>query len=500
MNLSENIKKIRKENNLSQEQLAEKLGVSRQSVSKWESGQAYPEMDKVLQICELFNLNMDELMKSDLKEVRETKQSKANVNKFIDDFLGFITKTVDMFSSMKFKSKIKCFVEQVIIALILFLLFFIGGSFGSVLFSRIFSFINNNFYWILLNIFEAIYLIIATILFVVIFLHIFKVRYLDYYIFLKEDKEETINTESKNEKREDEKEHIELSKKQEKIVIRDPKHSGYKFLNGLLTCALFFIKIIVFFIGLCFIFSLLVLGIASVLPFVIIKARFFFWGSLICILACIIINLVILKLIYNFLISKKTKKSIMGIIFALSVIFLGIGSGILAIGLTNLSYVEKLDSDEIIKTTIELEMTEDLVLDLIYYNNNVEYIESKNENILIEIYHSKYIDVDTYSYNYNYIGMTSYLNDYRVFDIIKAYVKDLNNYEIKDRKHTITKVYGTKENLEKLKENLKVQNDLEMYYQNEIASFKEYYEEIINRYEEQIKNLNEYIARLEYEA
>ena len=49
--LSENLKRIRKDNNLSQEQLAEKLGVSRQSVSKWENGEAYPEMDKVLQLC-----------------------------------------------------------------------------------------------------------------------------------------------------------------------------------------------------------------------------------------------------------------------------------------------------------------------------------------------------------------------------------------------------------------------------------------------------------------
>ena len=58
MNLSDNLKKIRKEHNLSQEQLAEKLGVSRQSVSKWESGTAYPEMEKMLQLCQLFNLNI----------------------------------------------------------------------------------------------------------------------------------------------------------------------------------------------------------------------------------------------------------------------------------------------------------------------------------------------------------------------------------------------------------------------------------------------------------
>ena len=87
MNLADNLKKIRKDNNLSQEQLAEKLGVSRQSVSKWESGLAYPEMDKVIQICKMFNLNMDELLNKDISEVKETKESKSRVNKFIDDFL-----------------------------------------------------------------------------------------------------------------------------------------------------------------------------------------------------------------------------------------------------------------------------------------------------------------------------------------------------------------------------------------------------------------------------
>ena len=68
---SENLKKIRKEHNLSQEDLAEKLGVSRQSVSKWESNQAYPEMDKMIQICKMFNLNIDELLNHDINESKD---------------------------------------------------------------------------------------------------------------------------------------------------------------------------------------------------------------------------------------------------------------------------------------------------------------------------------------------------------------------------------------------------------------------------------------------
>lgn len=103
MKLPENLKRIRKENNLSQEQLAEKLGVSRQAVSKWESGQSYPEMDKVLNICKLFNYNIDELLNENVKEVREETQSKKNLDKFVKDFFNYITKTADMFASMKFK-------------------------------------------------------------------------------------------------------------------------------------------------------------------------------------------------------------------------------------------------------------------------------------------------------------------------------------------------------------------------------------------------------------
>ena len=122
MNLADNLKKIRKDNNLSQEQLAEKLNVSRQSVSKWESGQSYPEMDKVIQICNLFNLNINELINENISEVNEVKESQNRTNKYISSFFDYITKVVDMFSSMKFGQIIKCLFEQCIVFLILFII------------------------------------------------------------------------------------------------------------------------------------------------------------------------------------------------------------------------------------------------------------------------------------------------------------------------------------------------------------------------------------------
>ena len=62
MTIGEKITKLRTAANISQEQLAEKMDVSRQSVSKWEMDQALPQIDKVLQLCELFDISTDELL------------------------------------------------------------------------------------------------------------------------------------------------------------------------------------------------------------------------------------------------------------------------------------------------------------------------------------------------------------------------------------------------------------------------------------------------------
>lgn len=62
MKLGENIYTYRRENGLSQEELAERLEVSRQSVSKWETDTAVPELDKLLRMCEIFDISLDELV------------------------------------------------------------------------------------------------------------------------------------------------------------------------------------------------------------------------------------------------------------------------------------------------------------------------------------------------------------------------------------------------------------------------------------------------------
>lgn len=63
MNLSEKIFELRKANSMSQEQLAEKLNVSRQSISKWESGDSSPEIERLVELSNVFNVTTDYLLK-----------------------------------------------------------------------------------------------------------------------------------------------------------------------------------------------------------------------------------------------------------------------------------------------------------------------------------------------------------------------------------------------------------------------------------------------------
>lgn len=100
MTLGEKIYVLRKNNGLSQEQLAEILNVSRQSISKWEGNVTYPEPDKLISLSDYFQVSLDYLMKADITEERfkeedapecvtevvgaEMKQSEMQSGKLID--------------------------------------------------------------------------------------------------------------------------------------------------------------------------------------------------------------------------------------------------------------------------------------------------------------------------------------------------------------------------------------------------------------------------------
>ncbi|KAB2332619.1 helix-turn-helix domain-containing protein [Bacillus mesophilum] len=94
MVFGEKLKMERKNKGWSQEELAEKLFVSRQSVSKWENGQNYPSIEIIIRLSDLFEISIDELLRSDEelteKVIKDSKQLAHPKLKFLFDVVFLI--------------------------------------------------------------------------------------------------------------------------------------------------------------------------------------------------------------------------------------------------------------------------------------------------------------------------------------------------------------------------------------------------------------------------
>lgn len=460
MNFANNIKAIRKENNLSQEQLAEKLGVSRQSVSKWESSQSYPEMDKILLICKLFDCDIGELMNDNIKEVNETKQQKTKVNKAIEDFFDYITRFVEMFMAMTFKQKIKCIFEQIFNAGVLTLICLLGWAiFGSIL-DGIFGFMEASWYSGIMSIFQSIYIIVAVVLAITILLHIFKIRYLDYYEIIKpeiktdeEDDEEPIenkNVESQDNEQNEPKRKSLFSRKREKIIIRDPKHSSSKFLVSIMKAIVVFFKIFLGLIGICVAIGFVCLTALLITTFLFAKTGLLFIGGFSIIAALLAINYVVLRSIYNFLTSRKSRKNITAWILIISLAVSGVGVGFTLVGTTRFDIV---DTHETTKTEFIVPMQDKLAV--ASGHCPVKYVETDSNEIKIEVTHSKYSKIKLESYND--IVEVWVDDDIKAFERLRAIIKTINNKQINsylfDNPIDDVILYSSKANIERIKAN-----------------------------------------------
>lgn len=499
MKFSENLKRIRKENNLSQEQLAEKVGVSRQAVSKWESGAAYPEMDKVLLICKIFNYNIDELLNENVKEVDETKQSKINLNKYIEDFFGFVTKTAQLFTSMKFWQIVKCLLEQCVIASILVtIVLILDGILSNILYG-LFGTIFHTYYGTIHNIIESIYLIFALIVGITIILHIFKIRYLDYYEIVNENKE----SEGKQEENTETNDAFQkkLTYKREKVIIRDSNHSGSKFLEGCAKLIVFGIKFFVACIALGFCCSFVMFATLLVVCFMFIKAGLVFWGSFLGVIAALVINFAILEVLYNFIVSKKNNKTRISIMLVAGLLIGGMSIGMILIGATKFDYIEDYDGNE---DTYNVPMTENLCID--YWNNGIEYEETDSSDVKIIVKHSKFTRTEIHNEN-EVIDIYSYQDETKIMEQLRKTIEDINNKQIKGYANPKVYVYASKENIEKIKQNIQIkrqqmeeENDRWIEVQDEIDRLESQIEEkdiLIENQKDELEQKNDEIVSLQ---
>jgi len=79
MRFEEKIVELRKQKGLSQEELAEQLGVSRQAVSRWELGQTLPDIPNLLQLCELFGVSVDYLVRDEELTIAKSEQNTKTI-------------------------------------------------------------------------------------------------------------------------------------------------------------------------------------------------------------------------------------------------------------------------------------------------------------------------------------------------------------------------------------------------------------------------------------
>lgn len=86
MKFGENLYRLRKAAAMSQEKLAEKMDVTRQSVSKWENGESYPEMEKIMKLCNIFHCKINDLVHEDMIDIDSLDEDiKMSVVKFKEE-------------------------------------------------------------------------------------------------------------------------------------------------------------------------------------------------------------------------------------------------------------------------------------------------------------------------------------------------------------------------------------------------------------------------------
>ena len=122
MSIAERILTLRKSKGMSQEQLAEAVGVSRQAVSKWESEQASPDPEKIIAMSEIFGVTTDYLLKGIEPEKEEAKTEEKAEEKKTEDTHMTVGDVLDQkILTEKNKEKSKKLLKYVLIALGVFL-------------------------------------------------------------------------------------------------------------------------------------------------------------------------------------------------------------------------------------------------------------------------------------------------------------------------------------------------------------------------------------------
>ena len=381
MNFASNLQKLRKRENMSQEALAEKLDVTRQSVSKWESGASYPEMDKLISICKIFNVDMDTLVNGDvLDEKKQDKETTINTKDILDKFNTLMKKIVCLFESMSFKE----IIEFLVTVFLLIIIILIGTIPKDIIENLIGDGLLYDIAYVgpaLNTIFTFIIDILYSVFAIVLFIYVLKIKYLD-RIKIKEDVNKEIVVKEKEKKVEE----------VEKVIIKD--NTGSNSLTRLLAKIIiyiikFFVVLFLFAPLICIVVLAVMLGfevlfVIKGLPLI---------GILLWTIAGIIISALCFEVPLNFVINHKNNYKRVMITLLISLVIIIIGSIIFASHFFSITYVNELPKDVKTKEIREtLPMANDFKT-IGYYYNDIEYVvdDSLTDEIEVDVTYYDYL-------------------------------------------------------------------------------------------------------------
>lgn len=423
MKFKDKLPKLRKSNNITQEQLADILGVSRQAVSKWESGLSIPDMEKIIEMCKIFNCQIEDLLDDGVTSNQNIERNKT-FKEYFNSTLQFITKSYKMVCSMKFLEKLKCLIEMCSIIGIQILIYLIIGLILNDLVGNVINFLPWIIYDFFRDVFIFIYVTITFIIGSIITIHLFKIRYLNYFVIIQDKFEKTTKEEKEI-----------LDKPKETIIIRDKKTNS-SILKKVFNIFLNFCSIL---ISIPLLLTLIVLTFLTICALIYIKDGLIFFGTFLACLGILLINYIILEFLYCYVFNLIKNYKRIFIIFISSLVFIGIGTALIFTSYltfirveNNLTYKEEtytLDLDK--NKTLNIN---DLKKENIIIDNSIENLEITVEYLgykpTIEIHNDYYYCENEFCYE----NASNYLYIYSEEDIIfyiNLVIKDFKNKNIR---------------------------------------------------------------------
>ena len=422
MFFASNLQKLRKRENMSQEALAEKLDVTRQSVSKWESGASYPEMDKLISICKIFNVDMDTLVNGDVDIDSPDKEATINTKDILDKFNTLMKKIVCLFESMSFKE----IIEFLVTVFLLVIIIIVGTIPKDIIENLIGTNLLEGITYVgptLNTLFRLIVDILYSVFAIVIFAYVLKIKYLD-RIKIKEDTDKEIVAKVK-EKRVEE---------VEKVIIKDNSSNSNSLTRLLAKIIIYIIKFFVVLFLFAPLICIVVLAVMLGFEVLFVIKGLPIVGILLWTIAGIIISALCFEVPLNFVINHKNNYKRVMITLLISLVIVIIGSIIFASHFFSITYVNELPKDVKTKEISEtLPMTNNFKT-IGYYYNDIEYVvdDSLTDEIEVDVTYYDYLIDNNIEIEVHNNNLLVYMDSPKEFSFKEAL--DKVSKDIKDGK------------------------------------------------------------------